>query len=278
MLYILQIGLMLVWVGWLLKSKRLSWSSFVNIYVLALLVVDFTEIILNLLLDLYKFPTHLLSDPVRDNFLGILFTDSIILPLTAVLFCYHVKNHPWKITFTYTFVMTFLEWIYLELGFLTYNYWSIVYSSLFYLVGFAVFSRLGDMYIHRPSEVPYFIRLTCFAYTALVLPGAIPDVLLNLYKWCPGLLQSPASDDRIADLGSCFIFAVIIGMVISRIATPFKIVSFALLACLTLLFVFYSYGQGWLIYNHWNHPLTIIRYLIPYQVLYWYDRWQAKSR
>jgi hypothetical protein len=278
MLYILQIALMLVWVGWLLKSKKLTWSAFVNIFVLALLFVDIIEIILNLLMDLYKFPTHLMSDPVRDNFLGVLFADSIILPLTAILFCYYVKNHPWKTTLTFTLIMTFLEWVYLELGFLKYNNWSIVYSALIYLAGFAVFSNLANMYIHRPSKVPYFFRLTCFAYTALVLPGAIPDVLFQLHQWRPGLLSSLPKDDRIADLGSGFILAVIIGMVISKVAAPYKIVSFALLTCLTLLFAFYSYWQGWLIYNHWNHTLTVIRYLIPYLVLYWYDRWQAKFK
>jgi len=277
-LYILQIALMIIWVGWLMKFKRVTWSAVVNTYVFTLLVVDIIEIILNLLLNLYKFPTHLLANPVHDNFLGILFTDSVILPLTSIAFCYHVRHHAWRVVLAFTFLMSILEWVYLKLGFLTYNNWAVAYSTMSYLAGFAIFSRLGHVYIDRTSDVPYWIRLTCFGYFALVLPGAIPDVLFDLHQWRLGLLASAPSDDRVADLGSCFIFSILAGTIIAITPERYKRIWFAVLACLTLVFAFYAYGQGWLIYNHWNHFLTVVRYLVPYVILYAYDRWQTKLK
>jgi hypothetical protein len=277
MLYFIQIVIMLVWVGWLLKTKRVCWSAFVNIYVLTLFVVDVIEICFNLLLGYYKFPAHIFSDPVKDNFLGILCADSVILPLTAIIFCYHVKNHPWKTSFVFAVVMFFLEWLYLRFGYLRYYKWTILYSALAYIIGFSIFSRFANSFIYRPFKVPYFIRITCFAYAVLVLPGAIPDTLLHLHYWHPGIVTDLWSDDRITDLGSCLIIAIVIGIIIPRTTTKYKLPTFTVLAIWTVLFGLFSFWQGWLIYNRWNHYLTFIRYVIPFVVLFWYDKWQAKK-
>lgn len=278
MLYFINIVFMLVLVGWLLKTKRVSWSAFINIYVLTLLVVDIIEIALNLLLGLYKFPAHIFSDPVKDNFLGVLCADSVILPLTAIVFCYYVKSHPWKTSFVFTGIMTFLEWLYLRLGYLQYCNWKIYYSAIAYFFGFSFFSRFANDFIFRPLKVPVVIRITCFTYTVLVLPGAIPDVLFNLHYWHPGIVTDPVFDDRLADLGFCLIIAILTGIVMPRITPKYKIPAITVLALMSVMFSLFSYWQGWLIYNKWNHFLTVIRYAVPFVLIYRYDKWQAKLR
>lgn len=278
MLYFFQIFIMVVIVGWLLKTKRVSWNSFWTIFTIALITVDIIEIFINLIFNLYKFPTNILSDPDKDNFLGILCADSIILPLTAILFCYCVKSHPFKTSIIFTIVYTFLEWIYLKLEYLIYLNWKLHYSALAYIIGFSFFSKYANKLIDRPYKVPYYISITCFAYFILVIPGAIPDVLLNMYNFRPGLVQDFWVDDRISDLGSCLVIANIVGFIIPRVPVKYKKLSFIVLAILSVSFGLISYFNGWLIYNKWNHFLTIIRYCFPFLILYFYDKWQIKLR
>jgi hypothetical protein len=269
---------MLVIVGWLLKTKRISWNSFWTIFSIALITVDLVEVIINIILDLYKFPANLYTNPVKDNFLGILFADSIILPLTAVAFCYFVKSHPWRTSIIFTIMYTFLEWIYLKLGFLQYFGWKLYYSALAYLIGFSLFAPIANKFINCPTKIPYFISLTTFAYVMLVIPGAIPDVLFHLHYWRPGIMRDFWADDRIADLGSCLIIAIIIGIIIPKTPLLYKLPIFIVFTLLTVLFGFISYWKGWLVYVKWNHFLTFIRYTLPFLFLYWYDKWQVKIR
>ncbi|WP_066060049.1 hypothetical protein [Robertmurraya korlensis] len=86
------------------------------------------------------------------------------------------------------------------------------------------------------------------------------------------------SDDRIADLGSGLIIAIIIEIIIPKTPIMYKLPTFIFLSLLTVLFGFISYWKGWLVYVIWNHFLTFVRYTLPYIFLYWYDRWQVKIR
>ncbi|WP_281883449.1 hypothetical protein [Paenibacillus sp. YYML68] len=277
MLYLIQTAIMLALVGYILYKKRIGWSACINIYVLGLLIVDVIEIIINLLMNYYKFPAQLLSDPVKDNFLGILLADSVILPLTAITFCYHAAKHPLRAALLYSGIMVVLEWLYVELGYVVYSsHWAIWMSALVYVSSFLLFSRLADQFVNRPYSVPYFIRLLCFSYTALVLPGAIPDVLFHLHRWNPGLVPDIWSDDRIADLGSGFLISLVIASILPNVAMQRRTVTLSVLAACTVLFGLWAHRMGWLIYNSWNDALTVVRFVIPYILIFLYDRWQRK--
>lgn len=217
---------MLVIVGWLLKTKKINWNSFWTIYPIALITVDIIEVFINIIFKPYKFPANLYTDSEKDNFLGILLADSIILPLTAILFCYMARNHPWKASINFTILYTFLEWIYLKLEYLQYFGWKLYFSLLAYLIGFSFFSIFANKLIDSPSKIPYFIRITTFAYLVLAIPGAIPDVLFHLHYWRPGIVRDFWSDDRIADLGSCLIIAIIIGIIIPKTPISYKLPTF----------------------------------------------------
>jgi hypothetical protein len=276
MLYIIQILIMLVIVGWLLKTERINWNSFWTIYSIALITVDIIEIFINIIFNLYKFPANLFTNSEKDNFMGIILADSVILPLTAIVFCYIAKSQPWKASINFTILYTFLEWIYLKLGYLQYYGWKLYYSALAYVIGFSIFAPVATKLIDKPNKIPYFVRLSTFAYLVLVIPGAIPDVLLHLHHWRPGIFSDFWSDDRVADLGSCLVISVIIGIIIPRTRKEYKLSVFIVLSLLTVLFGFISYWKGWLVYVKWNHLLTFVRYTLPYIILYWYDKWQVK--
>ncbi|PFN83495.1 hypothetical protein COJ85_27715 [Bacillus sp. AFS076308] len=207
--------------------------------------------------------------------MGILFADSVILPLTAIIFCYIAKSHPWKTIIKFTILYTFLEWVYLKLDYLQYFGWKLYYSALAYLIGFSVFAPIANKLIDNPTKIPYFISLTTFAYLVLVIPGAIPDVLFHLHYWSPGILRNFWSDDRVADIGSCLVIAIRIGIIIPKTPKAYKLPAFIVLSLLTVFFGFIPYWKGWLVYVKWNHFLTFIRYTLPYIFLYWYERWQV---
>lgn len=277
MLYIFHLIVLVIWVGLLITRKKITWNAVINIYAITLLVVDIIEIVFNQILGWYKFPTHIFKDPIRDNFFGILMGDSFILPLTAIIFCYYVRDHQWKTAFIFTFIMFVLEWIYLQTDYLRYYHWNIAYSALFYFAGFRFFALVGQRFIYSQSSIPYFIRILCFAYVVIVLPGAFPDVLFNLHYWRPGFVEEIPSDDRIADLGSGFIIAFITGLVIPKTPIKYRFYVFIALMILTISFGLFSHWKGWLIYNYWNNYLTILRYAIPFFILIWYDRWQRQN-
>lgn len=278
MLYIFQVCIMFFIVGWLLKTGRINWNSFWTIYTISLVTADIIEVFINIIFNLFKFPANLLTDPHKDNFLGILLADSVILPLTAILFCFIARNHPWKTSINFTILYSFLEWIYLKLGFLQYTGWKFYYSTLVYFLGFLLLSRVANKFINSPIKVPYFISLTTYAYMVLVIPGAIPDVLFHLHYWRPEILRDFWSDDRIADLGSSLIISIMIGIIIPKIPIPYKLLTFIILSIFTVLFGLICYWKGWLVYVKWNHFLTMVRYTLPYFFLYWYDSWQVKIR
>jgi riboflavin transporter FmnP len=82
MLYLITLTVIFVWMVTLLRKKQLSWHALIATYSIAVFSTDSLEVTFNLLLNLYKFPTHLVKDPVFANELGIIFANTIILPFT----------------------------------------------------------------------------------------------------------------------------------------------------------------------------------------------------
>jgi riboflavin transporter FmnP len=76
----------------LIRKRQLSWHALVASYAIAVFTADTHEVLFNLLLNLYKFPTHLAKDPVFENELGIIFADTLILPFTFIIFVYYARK------------------------------------------------------------------------------------------------------------------------------------------------------------------------------------------
>lgn len=147
MLYIIHLIVLFIWMAALIYKKRLSWHSIVAAYVVSTLVVDFLEVLFNLLLGLYEFPTHLLKNPIYDNQLGIIFGDTLILPFTYIIFVhYNNKYHPWRTVIFFTLGQTILELIYQKTGYLKYNNWNTLYSAAIYLATFRFGAFLAPAY------------------------------------------------------------------------------------------------------------------------------------
>lgn len=276
MLYLFTLTIISVWMVVKIRRKKLSLHSLVNAYVISVFIIDMMEVFLNLLLNRYKFPTHLINNPTYDNQLGLIFADGLILPFAYIIFtCYNKRSHPWRTTIPFAILFVILELIYLKLGYLQYNNWKVVYSAVIYLMGFRVGAYLAPGIVTYSPPVPYPLRLLGFSYTAIMWVGATFGMpVFKLYQFKTGLFDNFMVDDRFIDLYSGMILGGISALLIPRIPTRLKLISFTVIACIGVSFAFYFYMKGWLIYHYWNHLLTVIRYFVPFILIMLYDRWE----
>lgn len=279
MLYIVNSLLILLWTISIVKKEKYSWHGISCVYFFSLVIVDTPEVTFNHLLSFYKFPTHLLTNFCKDNQLGIVFSDGIILPLTAIIFCHYVrkKQQYWRMTIIFTFLWHApLEWIYLKLGYIRYENWNKWYSILIYFAGFLFFGKYANRLLTYNPPLPYFIRIGTFTYGATAWIGAIVGgALAGLYQWRPYIFHDLSADDRFTDLGISWLLAILTAIIIPKVLPEYRPFIFIGLAIAVTVVSFYFHGKEVLIYNHWNHILTALRWLVPFTITIVYDRWET---
>lgn len=280
MLYIINSIIVIIWTIYIIKKEKYNWHGIICTYFFALIVVDSTEIIFNQLLSLYKFPTFLLNEFSKDNQLGIVFSDGIILPLTTIIFCHYAtkKQYYWRLAFIFTFLWhTPLEWIYHKLGYVKYENWRIWYSMLIYLAGFRFLGPYAKRILTYNPPLPYFIRMGNFTYGITAWIGALlGGALISLYQWRPMIFKKAGADDRFLDLSLSWLLALLLAIIIPKVLKENRQYFFMGIFILVTAFSYFSNWQGWLIYHNWNHLCTALRWFIPFSIIVWYDRWETK--
>lgn len=277
MAYIFILSSFIIWMTILIRKKQLSWHSIVAAYVIGFSIIDFLEILLNQLLGVYKFPPHLIQNPLDDNQLGIIFVDGLILPLGFIIFCHYIKkdNH-WKMSYIFAAFLSILEWILLKLNYLVYVNWELAYSMAIYAVGFRIGAYLAARIVGYASPIPYPVRLYCFGYAAMGWIGSFFGwPILKLYQFRTGLFDSIMADDRFVELYSGMALSLICALIVPKVSQHRRPIVLAAVACIGVAFAIYLYSKGWLIYHHWNHFLVVIRYIISFILIMWYDRWES---
>ncbi|WP_028610212.1 hypothetical protein [Paenibacillus harenae] len=276
MLYLITFLLLVIWMVALVSKKRLTWHALVLSYCIAVFCADMLEVTFNLLLQFYKFPTHLTKNPIYENELGIIFSDTLILPAAFIIFVYYArKGRPWTMTLLFASLFTILEWIYLKFEYLRYIHWSLAYSAAFYVAGFRVGASLAPRIASYDPPMAYRIRLLCFSHTVIMWFGALFSLpLLKLFRFRPGVFQDIMADCRFTDLLSGDLLALICVLVIPRTPDRMKLLTVTAIACIGFSFSLYAYYSGWLIYSRWNHFLMAMRYFAPLYMILLYDRWE----
>ncbi|SDZ25314.1 hypothetical protein SAMN05421736_108114 [Evansella caseinilytica] len=280
MLYLISFAAFFVWMVILLRKKQLSWHAIIASYSIAVFSADVLEVTFNLLLNLYKFPTHLSKDPVMENEIGIIFADTLILPITLIIFVYYARNRrPWRISLIFASLMIFKEWIYVILGYMEYIHWNLAISAAFYVIGFRVGAFLAPRIATYHPPVPYWIFLLSFSHTVIMWFGAIfASPVLQMYQFKPGIFEDVMADCRFIDLLSGDILAILCVLLLLRIPQRFKPPVLAAVASLGIGFSLYAYHREWLVYYNWNHFFMVLRYLVPCGIIWLYDRWELAYR
>lgn len=270
---------MLIWFGLTLRKKRLSWHTIVNVYTLALMLVDVPEVIFNKVLSWYKFPTRIFSDPSLSNHFGIMLADGIILPVGAIILTFYIgKFHNRKSTVICIAVYIILEVIFLEFGCMQYNRWNILASAGFYTVGIGTYAYFAPRFINYSPPIPYGIRLLSFVYTVNAWPTAILNPFFNLYQWNTDVFKSQEADRVVFELWSEWVWGIITALVVPRVLPTFRWVVFLGLALLTTGFGWFLHSRGILIYHNWSNYLVAVRYFVPFLITIWYDKWETKHQ
>jgi len=275
-LYLITLAVLLIWMVMLLGRKKLSWHSILTAYVMSVVSIDVLEVLFNLLLKMYSFPTHLLANPLDDNQLGIIFADTLILPFAYIIFVHFaVNSNPWRISIPFAAAFTVLERIYLHLGYLEYHHWSTWLSAGVYVIGFRIGAELARPIVSYRPPVPYWLRLIAVGHTTNMWVGAILGLpVLKLYQFHPGLFVHSMADDRFVDLASGLVLAVFSAVLVPRTPGRLKPVILAVLAGIGASFSYYCFLRGWLTYHYWSHSLMVLRYAIPFLLMMLYDRWE----
>jgi len=281
MLYVIQSIVLLIWLIYIIRKEKYSARAMITAYLFFVMVTDIPEITFNQLLEFYKFPTYLFVNNIKDNQMGIVFSDGIILPMTNMIICHYAikTKKPWSVAFVFAAVYGLLEWIYLKLEYLIYYKWNIWISiSIYFLVSRFIFIFASKLMQYKPP-LPYFIRIGTSTYAVTAWFGAIlGGSLAGLYQWRPYIFQHESADDRFSELSISLIFALLSAVIIPKTKQKYRPIFFTSFAVVAIIISYYSRGQGWLIYNNWNNVLTAIRWIIPFAVLVWLDRWESMSR
>jgi hypothetical protein len=213
--------------------------------------------------------------------MGLIFADGIILPLTAILFCYfssRTQKH-WRLTFLFTGVQYLLERIYLALGYLQYVNWNIWISMSIYFLGFRIAAHFARRMLLYSPPISYSIRIATFTYTINAWIGAIlGGALLGLWQWRPHIFGEKGADERFSDSAIETSLGIMSAFIIPRISAKHRMWVFMLFALIASTICYLAYWKGWFLYRHWNHFLSAMRWIVPSCVISLYDRWENKPQ
>lgn len=278
MLYIVQSIVFLIWLVYIIKKEKYPAHAMITTYLFFVMVTDIPEITFNQLLEFYKFPTHLFADNIKDNQMGIVFSDGIILPMTNMIICHYALKTKklWSVAFVFAAVYGTLEWIYLKTEYLIYYRWNIWLSiAIYFFISRFIFNYASRLMLYKPP-LPYFIRIGTSTYAITAWFGAVlGGSLIGLYQWRPLIFKHVSADDRFSELGISLIFAIFTAIIIPRVKNKFRPIFFVSFAIVAIIFSYYSHSQGWLNYHKWSNILTAVCWLVPFSILSWLDYWES---
>ncbi|MBD0379919.1 hypothetical protein [Paenibacillus sedimenti] len=281
MLYLVTLGVTSIWMMTLLCKRQLSWHSIVAAYVIGVSCADLFEGLFNLILGLYKFPTHLSTNPFYENEFGVIFADFLILPFTFIIFVHYAAKtkHPWKVSIPFAAGYIIMEWIYLKFGYMKYIHWNIFFSAFFYVAGFRFGAYLAPRISSYNPPVPYRVRLLCFSHMILMWVSAVFALpLLGMYQLKPGLFKDFMTDCRFTEMATGDILSVLITIFIPITPQKLKPLVFAFIALIGASIAIFTYCKGWLIFYNWNLFLAILRFVVPVGLIMLYDRWESSFK
>jgi hypothetical protein len=103
-------------------------------------------VIYNFLHCYQYYPKLIKHDPFYDSNMGAIASNALALPVVATFLAVFRKNWKWLIFFIILFA--FIEWLFLELGIYSHNWWRTIYTSL----GLPVYFTLAKVFYGKLSQ------------------------------------------------------------------------------------------------------------------------------
>lgn len=280
MLYIITSILFVAWAILIIQKKRMSLHSIINIYFVTVFFVDWGDVIFYKWANFFDIPAKLPRSIDVGNYLGIIFSDGIIFPAAAIVFCYYSVryHHPFLLSALFASMFGIIEIIFRKYGFIVYHNWNPFVTPVITFVLLLILAGYSNRFANYSPPVSYKLCIMCFIYGIIEWPGGILAATLHLYLYRPRIFADGTSDTRFVAMIVSTLLAVIAAIIIDKVKPKNKIILFLGSGICYSIFAFWMYSNGWMIYNHWNHILTVLRYIIPYTAVYYLDKWESSYR
>lgn len=275
MFFIIIVIVNLIWAVYLYQKRKIDLHTIIVVYSLSLLLIDIPEIIFITIFNLYKFHVQLLTNPIMDSHLGIILSDGVIIPLIGiVIYCYIKPYRVWRYVFLFTGMHLALELLFLRFGYLEYINWSIWHSATAYLLGITIISY--TFLFFKLKSIPFWLKITTFSYPIFSWWGVIFNGLLGFYILRPYIFENKDADTMIGDLGITWIIVLIHAIFVSHVSYSVRKYIYILGALIISVFYIWLNSKGISIYYYWNNLFMILRWSIPFVLMYLFDRWDRK--
>lgn len=268
----------LLWAILVIRKGRLSWHAIISIYVTTLFIVDLGDVSFDHWFNFYDLPAHLLKNQHADHYLGIVFSDGMIFPLIAIIFCYYSVHYhrPWLLSFLFASLLGIFEVGYAKLGYMVYYHWSHWITPAIAFIFLRILAYFADRLVNYSPPISYRFRLLCFTYTFTEWPGALMGWgIMHLYQWRPHFFENYTADDRFTAMTIATAMGGLAAYFSPKTSHRHKPLLFLTLGLGSTIFALWMHDMGLLKYNNWNNFWTIVRYMTPYLIVYWYDGWET---
>jgi hypothetical protein len=277
LLFIITFTGFFIWAVIVSRKGRFNWHTLVSIYFIILFVADYGDVSCEYWFGFYELPVHMLRNLDKGNYLGIIFSDGLIFPLIAIVFCFYVSRYrrPLLLSFIFAVMLGMIEYVFVTLGYMIYHLWYHWTTAVISFLALSLLARFAVRFISYSPPVPYRLRLLCAVYVITEWPGAIFGGMMRLYYFRPYIFENETGDDRLVAMILATAAGAMAAAVIPKIPQKFRLFFFLSLGAASAVFGLLAYSSGILTYGHWNSVLTVIRYVAPYYFVYLYDRWES---
>ena len=203
MIYILTTVLFLVWAFIVCRKGRITLHSAISAGLVALYLSDIVDETCDHFFNFYDLPAKLLSNKYSDEYLGLVFSDAILFPLVAIIFCYYIVQYqkPWFISFLFAFMMGMMELAYVKTGYMVYHHWNHWITPVITFFAFRLLANFANRFIAYSPPIPYGFWLACLIYAISELPGSFLGFgIMHRYQYNPHIFKTYIANDRSLEL------------------------------------------------------------------------------
>ena len=217
----------------------------------------------------YEYYPHILNNKYFDNILGSIFSNAIIVPMTAAMIGTLQVNWGWSLLAIGIIIS--IEKLFLWLEIYQHFWWKIYYTALGLVICFLL-AKLWDKKLR--SGASFTVRLLTVFMSNLLFQSTFFYVLVafgNLFLFQSGWFSNPARDHlAIVTAYTLFISVIFTFLVMKKIKWIGKVTVLFLITGLTGIFLY----KGLLIMsNNWSLVHFFVLYFLILLILDAFDRW-----
>lgn len=221
------------------------------------------EIVIYIFLGSYQYyPKFIANDPYYDSNTGAIASNALALPAVATFIAVFRLRWIWLLFFTSLFVG--IEWLFLNLGIYTHNWWRLGYTALGLPVYFAVAKMLYPLILKPLKGFIHFLILQLIIGPITGTLHIVPIMIFSNRYYRPGWFESQAHDTT-AFSAVYYMCASFFLVVLVKLHWKYKWLKFALIIAVATIMTIVLKAAGILYSLVWWDPFYYV--LLPIVVL-----------